>query len=245
MDKEASVATKLGSPSIDESFRRPVRDGVERFQWRDLYEVIDSVTLSSSNDRWVCDLSGDGEFRVKEVRFKLDYIFLPSSDAPTRWVNGILIKINIFVWLDRLPTRCNLVRRGVVLDSDLCPMCSMVSEDISHVLFRCNMAGHIFRLLCRWWDLEWQAVCSFSKWNDWFLNIRLSSKVNLLLKGVFYVSWWHLWVFMNQLIFDDSPPRQSVVFDDIVSRSFLWCSNRCNGSFSWESWLKNPYLISL
>nr|GEV25887.1 RNA-directed DNA polymerase, eukaryota, reverse transcriptase zinc-binding domain protein [Tanacetum cinerariifolium] len=75
IDKEASVATKLGSPSIDESFRRPVRDGAERFQWRDLCEVIDSVTLSSSKDRWVCDLNGDGEFRVKEVRSKLDYIF--------------------------------------------------------------------------------------------------------------------------------------------------------------------------
>nr|GFB30189.1 RNA-directed DNA polymerase, eukaryota [Tanacetum cinerariifolium] len=52
LDKEASVATKLGSPFVDESFRRPVRDGAERFQWRDLCEVIDSVTLSSSKDRW-------------------------------------------------------------------------------------------------------------------------------------------------------------------------------------------------
>nr|GEV24713.1 RNA-directed DNA polymerase, eukaryota [Tanacetum cinerariifolium] len=64
---EASVATKLVSPSIDESFRRSVRDGAERFQWRDLCEVIDFVTLSSSKDKWMCDLSGDGEFRVKEI----------------------------------------------------------------------------------------------------------------------------------------------------------------------------------
>nr|GEY46032.1 RNA-directed DNA polymerase, eukaryota [Tanacetum cinerariifolium] len=153
---EASVATKLVSPSIDESFRRPVRDGAERFQWRDLCEIIDYVTFSSSKDKWVCDLSGDGEFRVKEVRFKLDYIFLPSV---------IPIKINIFVWhagLDRLPTRGNLIRRGVVLDSDICPMCNMVYEDISHVLFRCNMAGHIFRLLCRW---------SNSCWNEFFMSL--------------------------------------------------------------------------
>nr|GEY19901.1 RNA-directed DNA polymerase, eukaryota, reverse transcriptase zinc-binding domain protein [Tanacetum cinerariifolium] len=32
MDKEISVASKLGSTSVEVSFRRPVRDGVERQQ---------------------------------------------------------------------------------------------------------------------------------------------------------------------------------------------------------------------
>nr|GEZ70909.1 RNA-directed DNA polymerase, eukaryota [Tanacetum cinerariifolium] len=87
---------------------------------------IQPVILSSSKDRWTFNLNGDGEFRVKEVRSLLDNIFLPSANVPTRWVKFIPIKINIFTWrarLDRLPTRSNLMRRGVVMDSDLCPMC--------------------------------------------------------------------------------------------------------------------------
>lgn len=59
----------------------------------------------------------------------------------------IPIKINIFVWrarLDRLPTISNPVRRGVILDSDHCPICGTVSEDILHVLFRCDMAAFFF-----------------------------------------------------------------------------------------------------
>ena len=248
VDKDASVAFKLGSSSIDASFRRSVRDGVELQQWNELRAVIAPVVLSSSQDRWVCDLSGDGVFQVKEVRGILDHITLPSADVPTRWVKFIPIKINIFAWrarLDRLPTRVNLVSRGIVLESDRCPMCGLVPEDILHVLFRCDMAGCIFRLICRWWDLEWRDVLSFEEWNAWFLSIRLSSKIKLMLEGVFYVAWWHLWNFRNHLIFDASPPRRSVVFDDIVSRSFLWCVNRYKGSFSWETWLKNPNLISL
>ncbi|PWA40481.1 hypothetical protein CTI12_AA562300 [Artemisia annua] len=58
-DKDASVAVKLGAGSIASSFRREVRDGVERHQWSDLISIVDSVFLSSSKDRWICDLSGD------------------------------------------------------------------------------------------------------------------------------------------------------------------------------------------
>ncbi|GKE51082.1 hypothetical protein Tco_1486238 [Tanacetum coccineum] len=39
---------------------------------------MESVSLSQSLDRWICDLSGDGEFRVKEVRNFIDNLFLPS-----------------------------------------------------------------------------------------------------------------------------------------------------------------------
>nr|GFB71586.1 RNA-directed DNA polymerase, eukaryota, reverse transcriptase zinc-binding domain protein [Tanacetum cinerariifolium] len=45
---------------------RSIRDGVEQQQWEDLNSVSGSVTLSASKDRWICDLNGDGVFRVKE-----------------------------------------------------------------------------------------------------------------------------------------------------------------------------------
>ncbi|GJU93006.1 RNA-directed DNA polymerase, eukaryota [Tanacetum coccineum] len=89
-------------------------------------------------DRWICDLNGDGEFRVKDVRIKLDDILLPSDSNVTRWVKYIPIKINVFAWrvrLDRLPTRSNLIRRGVVLESPLCPMCGLIPEDIHQIIF--------------------------------------------------------------------------------------------------------------
>nr|GFA91611.1 RNA-directed DNA polymerase, eukaryota [Tanacetum cinerariifolium] len=152
-DKESTVVSKLGSSSVDASFRRSVRDGVKRQQWDDLNFVSGSVILSASKDRWICDLNGDGVFRVKVVRTILDDIFLPSAADATRWVKYIPIKINIFAWrarLDRLPTRSNIFRRGVVLDSYLCPLCGLVPEDIHHVLFRCDTAKLVFRRICRW-----------------------------------------------------------------------------------------------
>ncbi|GJR23343.1 RNA-directed DNA polymerase, eukaryota [Tanacetum coccineum] len=209
---------------------------------------MNSIVLSSSKDRWTCDLSGDEEFKVKVIRNFIDDLFLPSSDVATRWVKFIPIKVNVFSWRarrDRLPTRVNLSRRGVLLDSHLCPLCNAAMEDVQHVFFRCDVARVVLRKICRWWDLDWQEICSFSDWDAWFLSFRLSSRLKSILEGVFYVAWWRIWRLRNQLVFDASPPNRSTIFDDIVSWSFLWCSSRCNRVFSWEYWLKNPYLISL
>ncbi|GJY13547.1 RNA-directed DNA polymerase, eukaryota [Tanacetum coccineum] len=248
LDKEIVVANKMGASSVSASFRRDVRDGAERQQWDDLSSIMNSVVLSSSKDRWTCDLSGDGEFKVKVIRNFIDDLFLPSSDVATRWVKFIPIKVNVFSWRarrDRLPTRVNLSRRGVLLDSHLCPLCNAAMEDVQHVFFRCDVARVVLRKICRWWDLDWQEICSFSDWDAWFLSFRLSSRHKSILEGVFYVAWWRIWRLRNQLVFDASPPNRSTIFDDIVSWSFLWCSSRCNRAFSWEYWLKNPYLISL
>nr|GEV51997.1 RNA-directed DNA polymerase, eukaryota [Tanacetum cinerariifolium] len=88
----------IGSLSVDVSFRRPACDGAEHQQWSELCDILEHVILSSSKDRWTCDLNGDGKFRVKEVRSLLDNIFLPSTNVPTRWVKFIPININIFAW---------------------------------------------------------------------------------------------------------------------------------------------------
>nr|GEX16307.1 NB-ARC domains-containing protein [Tanacetum cinerariifolium] len=85
----------------------------------DLLSLINKVSLSSSNDRWICDLNGEGVYRVKDIRYSLDDLLLPTSDIVTRWIKVIPIKINVFVWrarLDRLPTRLHLSKRGVLLD---------------------------------------------------------------------------------------------------------------------------------
>nr|GEW91109.1 RNA-directed DNA polymerase, eukaryota [Tanacetum cinerariifolium] len=90
------------------SFRRIARDGLEHHQMTDLQSMLDLMSLSQSRDRWFCDLTGDGEFQVKEVRNSIDDIFLPSNVKPTRWVKHIPIKVNIFAWRARrdcLPTR--------------------------------------------------------------------------------------------------------------------------------------------
>ncbi|GJV25985.1 RNA-directed DNA polymerase, eukaryota [Tanacetum coccineum] len=247
LNKEASVAVKLSAP-IDISFRRNARGGIEEHLLADLTSLMDSVTLSNSGDRWVCDLVSDGNFRVKEIRNYIDDLFLPHQAAQTRWIKYIPIKVNIFAWRARqdcLPTRVNLIRRGITIESSLCPVCSVCEEDVCHIFFRCDLAQLVLRRICRWWGLDPHDWSSFQEWQSWILSIQFSSKVKAMLEGVFFVSWWFIWNFRNRIIFEESPPRRSEIFDAIVFCAFNWCKSRCHTTFSWDDWLKNPQFISL
>ncbi|GJS54510.1 RNA-directed DNA polymerase, eukaryota [Tanacetum coccineum] len=185
--KDIYVADKFRVP-ITCSFRRPVRGRFEAQQLDHLMGLIESTLLSNSDDRWVWDLYGDGVFHVKDVRNLLDETFLPKVDTPTRWIKCIPIKVNVFVWKalqDRLPTRSNLVRRNILIDSVSCPICDGEPEDSSHLFFRCCLARDVTRLVCRWWDLDFHSFNSYTDWQGWFTQLRLGAKSKEVLEGVF------------------------------------------------------------
>ncbi|GJZ00060.1 calcium-dependent protein kinase 26-like protein [Tanacetum coccineum] len=138
---------------------------------------------NARGDRWVCDLVSDGNFRVKEIRNYIDDLFLPHQAAQTRWIKYIPIKVNIFAWRARqdcLPTRVNLIRRGITIESSLCPVCSVCEEDVCHIFFRCDLAQLVLRRICRWWGLDPHDWSSFQEWQSWILSIQFSSKLCLL-----------------------------------------------------------------
>lgn len=117
--------------------------------------------LSNMEDRWVWGLNGEGVFRVKDVRCLLDDSFLPKAPTATRWVKYVPIKVNVFAWkvfLDRLPTRSNLLHRCVQVPDHMCPIFSSAPEDSSHLFFGCCLVTDVVRLVCRWWNLDWSPV---------------------------------------------------------------------------------------
>nr|GEV05023.1 hypothetical protein [Tanacetum cinerariifolium] len=161
----------------------------------DLYKdctVADKVAHSlefNLRHRWRWDLNGSGEFHVKDVRNLLDDLFLPKDDSVTRWSKYVPIKINVFAWrvaLDRLPTRTNLLQRGVSVEDLLCPTCHSTQEDLSHVLFSCEVAAAVIRLVCRWWNVDRDYFSSYLDWVSWFKDIRMPSKIKSVLEGVFF-----------------------------------------------------------
>ncbi|GJY49029.1 RNA-directed DNA polymerase, eukaryota [Tanacetum coccineum] len=213
MEKSCSVALKMAVP-VDGTFRRPVRGGTEMAQFNDLRGIVDSVSLSSSRDRWICTASADGSFRVKDIRNLIDDMFLPSGLVPTKWVKFVPIKVNIFVWrarLDALPTKVNLVRRGVEMDSTDCPNCGISEEGNHHILFHCGFAQSVLRRICRWWDIDWQYWSSFNSWDDWFSSLKIDHNNKKILEGVFYVAWWSIWGFRNRVLFDKKHPMRSLM----------------------------------
>ncbi|GKE93665.1 hypothetical protein Tco_1574760, partial [Tanacetum coccineum] len=76
--KDIYVADKIRAP-LYTSFRRDVRGGAEASQLAHLSALLATVTFIQSEDRWTCDLNGEGVFRIKDVRNLLDEHFLPNA----------------------------------------------------------------------------------------------------------------------------------------------------------------------
>ncbi|GJU64428.1 RNA-directed DNA polymerase, eukaryota, partial [Tanacetum coccineum] len=246
--KLITVGAKLAQSSLEYSFRRNPRGGVEQDQFNELSALVHDVSLIPMSDRWKWDLESSGDFSVASVRKIIDDKSLSDVDSKTRWIKYVPIKVNVHAWkvkTDSLPTRFNVSRRGIDIDSIMCAICDNGVETSRHLFFYCCMVRQIVRKITRWWDVPYVEVESYEDWYNWLVNLRISSMHKQMFEGVFYVMWWHLWSFRNKLIFDSKPPSQALFFDDVVSMSFHWCRYRCNASFSWYDWVKNPNLVTV
>lgn len=66
--KCVDVASKLSHLSLDLSFCRDPRCGVEQDQFIALMEKVEGISLVNMRDRWVWSLEGSGEFSIASVR---------------------------------------------------------------------------------------------------------------------------------------------------------------------------------
>nr|GEW52127.1 RNA-directed DNA polymerase, eukaryota, reverse transcriptase zinc-binding domain protein [Tanacetum cinerariifolium] len=243
LQKDISFALKMQSNDIAISFRRRPRSGIEESQFCDLNSLLASIVLSDAADRWSWTLCGHGEFFVKSVREVIDQQVLITSSTPSRWSKVIPIKLNIFMWrmlLEKLPTRSNLVNRGLDVPCLLCSIFRMGVESRDHLFFDCSLALDLFRLLGRWWSLQIPILQDHSARSSWFSNLRLNKMQKLVLKASFSSMRWHIWVFRNATLFSSKKPLKGMIFDNFVSQTFTWVSNRCkNFNCNWVDWLKD------
>ncbi|GJT36740.1 putative RNA-directed DNA polymerase, eukaryota, reverse transcriptase zinc-binding domain protein [Tanacetum coccineum] len=91
----------------------------------------------------------------------------------------------------------------------------------------------------RLWTLDlW--VLLFASIGIWSTP-TLSNKVKDYLEGVGGTLMWSIWSFINRLIIFNTPPIKAVLWDFIVSQSYLWISSRNPKSkIGWVDWLRNP-----
>ncbi|GKB85130.1 RNA-directed DNA polymerase, eukaryota, reverse transcriptase zinc-binding domain protein [Tanacetum coccineum] len=139
LQKDISVAHKLQLSDCFSSVRRRSRGGLEKSQWNEMAQVLDTVILSSFSDRWRWTLNGNGCFSVSSTRKEIDKYLLAMSSSSTRWSKVLPINVNVFIWrmfLDKLLTRSNLSARGMDVPGVLCLVCDSEVESRNHLFFR-------------------------------------------------------------------------------------------------------------
>ncbi|GJT61258.1 RNA-directed DNA polymerase, eukaryota, reverse transcriptase zinc-binding domain protein, partial [Tanacetum coccineum] len=147
-DKNISVAVKIAHPSFGYSLRRNPIGGVEQVQMIDLLSKMEGLILPNMLDRWFRSHSRAQEFSVSSARNLIDDKTLEMVGSKTRWIKYVPIKVNIHAWrvkLNNLPTRLNLSRRGMDIESIFCPSCNSAVESTSHIFFFCSMVKDLYK----------------------------------------------------------------------------------------------------
>ncbi|GJR63244.1 RNA-directed DNA polymerase, eukaryota, reverse transcriptase zinc-binding domain protein [Tanacetum coccineum] len=246
LDKNISVSSKLKAPSLVTTFRRNARSGIEQTQFDSMAEIMKTISLVPRVDRYIWSLENDGSFSVASIRKTLDDNRFQEESLSTRWVKSVPIKVNILAWKvksNALPTRFNISRRGMDIDSIDCPICKMGVETTSHVFFQCNVVRQVMRKISSWWNVEYMEVNSYEEWRSWLVSTRIRSNIKVIIEGIYYGLWWVMWNFRNKILFDTKIPEKVLIFDNLVSSSFYWFKYRCKASIKWDDWLKNPYIV--
>ncbi|GJR71339.1 RNA-directed DNA polymerase, eukaryota [Tanacetum coccineum] len=135
------LGQKLAHPSLYHSFRRHPRGGLELTQVEELAKVINPVVLTQSPDSWSWTLNNSGGYTVASSRNMIDSRLLPKGDLKTRWIRYVPNKVNTFAWkvmTNSLPTRFNISRRGIDIESLSCVNCDVGIETNDHLFFACN-----------------------------------------------------------------------------------------------------------
>ncbi|GJW59893.1 RNA-directed DNA polymerase, eukaryota, reverse transcriptase zinc-binding domain protein [Tanacetum coccineum] len=211
-----------------------------------LQNMISSIILNDSEDTWTWSLGGNF-FTVRSARCQIDGEFLPDQGHSTRWNQIIPKKVNIFVWRasrDRLPSRWNLSRRGIEVNSLNCPICDAGTETSFHTLWACSLASLVWIRVFKWVDLFIPTISSLSDLFIWIDDSTLPGKHKKILEVICSASLWSLWCFRNESVFGNEIPKRSLLFDKIVDFSFRWFSSRCNShTISWNNWIQNPLVV--
>nr|GEU86320.1 reverse transcriptase domain-containing protein [Tanacetum cinerariifolium] len=134
---------------------RNTRGGVEQEQLGDLVTLMHDVSLSLMANGWTWALENSGEFTV-------------SSDK-----------------LDALPTRFNVSRQSMHIDSIMYVVCDHGVETSRHLFFSCNMVRPTTRMITRWWVVSYEDFVDYDDWITWIINLRLPSKNKMMLEGIF------------------------------------------------------------
>nr|KAJ0188467.1 hypothetical protein LSAT_V11C900489130 [Lactuca sativa] len=161
-----------------------------------LTTTVRDFQLMNGRDKWMCTLSSDGVFYVDALRLKIDCWNMPLVETPLRWIHEITLKVTCFMWranLDRIPTACALLKRGIQLESPLCTYCENEEEDASHVILRCPMVVQVWEWVFRWCDISNVQFGSVEELLKFSTQWGTCAKKRKSLISICYGTAWLIW----------------------------------------------------
>ncbi|GKV01451.1 hypothetical protein SLEP1_g14002 [Rubroshorea leprosula] len=212
-------------------------------------EMINGVRLRMKEaDSWQWLHGRDGIYSVKAAYDFLSPKVCVLDEKWSRiiWSKYVPSKLSVFGWrlfLDRLATKENLCKRGILLTGGdvSCGFCHEGVEGLHHIFCECEGVWLVWKKVLGWWGL--QSVLP----NDIF---GLAESVVYGISGgclkelgdlIFLVTAWLVWYWRNMKVFGPVLQAEVRLLESIQAKSFLWIKNKEPGCvFSYTDWISRP-----
>ncbi|GKV01533.1 hypothetical protein SLEP1_g14082 [Rubroshorea leprosula] len=236
-----------GSWSWSLEWRRP-NFSWEKHSMAELRRMLQTIQpIKGQKDRW--------EWRHDQGIYsaKSGYQVLSSSHQQSRnnlhkriWCRLVPTKICAFVWKvlqDRIPSKVNLYKRGIIPDLNLatCMLCKENIEDINHLFLHCKFAYAVWSKCLQWWRISSvradNCYASFEQQIAYFKNVNIRAGWDT----VWCATIWSIWIARNERAFRNHEQEVNRIFKLVQLRSFQWIKIRTVGySFNLCNWMLEP-----
>ncbi|XP_022019238.1 uncharacterized protein LOC110919272 [Helianthus annuus] len=239
--------------------RIQVQQGVRfmNWEWRSVPSSLEEVNelfalladvheykWEEGNDKWKWDPGKDGIFTVKSAKILMSEGLMAGNLQIVDWRGWTPLKCKILAWrigLDRIPTKMNLIKRGMALDSLDCPMCDAGQESTLHLFTGCIFSTEVWARLEAWCRLPPTMLFEVADLVRLTVDQSKSKKEGRIIQSIMYTAMWVLWNERNDRIFNNKPRREKEVFENIKFLSFFWIRNRSrHKSVDWNKWCNYP-----
>jgi len=92
--------------------------------------------------------------------------------------------------LDKLPTRINLDKRGVIVPGNVCPLCKKSEETAQHMFISCEICD-------RWIEISSVRQQTIVNHYQNFHLLGFNRNINTVWKGVWVAIVWEIWKHRN------------------------------------------------
>ncbi|CAJ2627870.1 unnamed protein product [Trifolium pratense] len=228
------------SASVAEMFMRGWGAGGEAWEWRRQLRAWEEEMLGECqaflltislqdhvSDRWQWRADLDDGYTVRSA-----YQLLTTQEAVTLdaasgliWHRQVPLKVSICAWRllrDRLPTKANLVTRGILsTEAHLCTYGCGEVESAQHLFLSCSFYGSLWSLVSSWIG---SSVVTAQTLSDHFIQFTDSAGGSRARRSFMQLIWlacvWVVWTERNHRLFKGSANSVHHMLDKIKTFSY-------------------------
>ncbi|GKU93427.1 hypothetical protein SLEP1_g7022 [Rubroshorea leprosula] len=207
--------------------------------WKELWKLESELV---SPNRWLREGIGryhsTGEHQLRNRRCM-------DMEMGQQWT--IHREVSALAWRalhDRLPTKSNLARRGVITDGGgiQCSNCSEKEETINHLMFECPLSWKVWTSCYSWWGISTAINVDTTAHFKQHTGLIDSKNINQAWAVIWFAALWSIWLQRNQVIFKSNHDSLEEMLELIKYIAFYWIRAMLQPELSLDLWKSNPRL---